>query len=135
MAVAVDGDELIDPYGGAADIEARTLRVLGAGAYEADPLRALRLARLAGELGFEPNRETERLTIAAAPRVVEASAERIWAELRRLIVSDGALAALSLADRLGLLAGGAARGPCAARGRAEPVPPPRRVRAHDGGAP
>ena len=34
-----DGD-LIDPLGGRADLEARTLRVLGPEAYESDPLRA-----------------------------------------------------------------------------------------------
>jgi len=42
----------IDPHGGLADIEARTLRVLGPSAYAEDPLRPLRLARLAAELGF-----------------------------------------------------------------------------------
>jgi len=103
MAVAVEGGELVDPLGGRADIEARRLRVLGAAAYDADPLRPLRLARLAGELGFAPDAETERLTRDAAPRTGEASAERVWAELRRLVVSDGVLEALGLADRLGLL--------------------------------
>ena len=44
------------------------LRVLGAGAYESDPLRPLRLVRLAAELGLAPDAETERLTRAAAPR-------------------------------------------------------------------
>ena len=43
--------------------------MLGAEAYESDPLRALRLARFAAELGFEPDPETERLTAAAAPGV------------------------------------------------------------------
>jgi poly(A) polymerase len=56
------GGELIDPFGGRADLEAGTLRVLGRAAYESDPLRPLRLARLAAELGFSPDRETERLT-------------------------------------------------------------------------
>jgi poly(A) polymerase len=95
--------ELVDPVGGRADIEARTLRVLGPEAYERDPLRPLRLARFAAELGFEADPETERLTAAAAPRVAEAAGERIFAELRRLVIADGALAGLGLADRLGLL--------------------------------
>ena len=103
MAVPADGDELIDPHGGRADLDARRLRVLGAPAYEADPLRPLRLARLAGELGFAPDAETERLTREAAPRAAEASAERVWGELRRLVVSPGVLDALGLADRLGLV--------------------------------
>jgi putative nucleotidyltransferase with HDIG domain len=103
MARARDGGELIDPLGGRADVESRTLRVLGPEAYESDPLRALRLARFAAELGFEPDEETERLTAAAAPRVSEASGERIFAELRRLVIAPGAVEGLALADRLGLL--------------------------------
>ncbi len=93
----------MDPLGGRADLEARVLRVLGPQAYESDPLRPLRLARLAAELGLEPDRETERLTAAAAPRVAEAAGERVFGELRRLIISEGALAGLAIADRLGLL--------------------------------
>ena len=126
------GASLIDPLGGRADLESRVLRVLGPGAYESDPLRALRLARFAAELGFAPDEETERLTAEAAPRVAEAAGERVFAELRRLIIADGVLRA-SIADRLGLLRSvlPGARRP--AQRRAEPLPPPRRVR-HTGGA-
>jgi poly(A) polymerase len=105
MARPRDGaGELIDPLGGRADLESRTLRVLGPEAYESDPLRPLRLARFAAELGFAPDPETERLTEAAAPRVAEASGERVFAELRRLVIAPGAVEGLALADRLGLLA-------------------------------
>jgi poly(A) polymerase len=100
---AIAAGELIDPLGGRADLEARTLRVLGPSAYERDPLRPLRLARFVADLGFAPDAETERLTAAAAPRVPEAAGERIFGELRRLVIADGALAGLQLADRLGLL--------------------------------
>jgi poly(A) polymerase len=103
MARPRDGGDLIDPLGGRADVEARRLRVLGSEAYEDDPLRPLRLARFAAELGFEPDEETARLTAAAAPRVPEASGERVFAELRRLVLAPGAVRGLALADRLGLL--------------------------------
>jgi poly(A) polymerase len=95
--------ELIDPVGGRRDLDARVLRVLGPEAYERDPLRPLRLARFAAELGFEPDPETARLTAAAAPGVADAAGERIFAELRRLVIADGALTGVELADRLGLL--------------------------------
>jgi putative nucleotidyltransferase with HDIG domain len=103
MARPVAGGDLIDPEGGRSDLEARVLRVLSRDAYEADPLRTLRLARLAAELGFAPDAGTEKLTAAVAPRLVEASAERIFGELRRLVVAHDALAGVELADRLGLL--------------------------------
>ena len=95
--------ELIDPLGGRADVDSRTLRVLGPAAYEQDPLRPLRLARFAAELGFSADPETERLTAAAAARVAEAAGERVFAELRRLMIAEGVLRGLALADRLGLL--------------------------------
>jgi poly(A) polymerase len=94
---------LIDPLGGRADLDSRTLRVLGPEAYVSDPLRTLRLARFAAELGFAPDPETERLTQAAAARVTDAAGERVFGELRRLVIADGALAGLGLADRLGVL--------------------------------
>jgi poly(A) polymerase len=102
-AAAPATGELIDPLGGRADLEARTLRVLGPAAYENDPLRPLRLARFVAELGFAPDAYTERLTADAAPRVAEASGERVFAELRRLVLAPGAREGLDLADRLGLL--------------------------------
>jgi poly(A) polymerase len=103
MARPSDGDELIDPLGGRADIDSRTLRVIGPEAYESDPLRPLRLARFAAELGFSPDPDTERLTAEAAARVPEASGERVFAELRRLVLAPGAVEGLALADRLGLV--------------------------------
>jgi putative nucleotidyltransferase with HDIG domain len=103
MARPWGGGELIDPLGGLADIESGILRVIGPEAYERDPLRPLRLARFAAELGFAPDPETERLTAAAAARVPEASGERVFAELRRLVLAPGAVQGLALADRLGLL--------------------------------
>jgi poly(A) polymerase len=98
-----EGGDLIDPLGGRADLDSRTLRVLGPESYEKDPLRPLRLARFAAELGFAPDADTERLTAAAASRVREASGERVFAELRRLVLAPGAVQGLALADRLELL--------------------------------
>ena len=103
MAVPLEGGEPVDPLGGAADIEARVLRVLS-GAYESDRLRPLRLVRLATELGFTPDAATEEATRAAAPHVPEASPERVFAELRRLLVADRAVEGIELSDRLGVLA-------------------------------
>jgi putative nucleotidyltransferase with HDIG domain len=104
MALPLSGGELLDPHRGTADLERRTLRVLGEQAYALDPLRPLRLVRLAGELGFAPDPETERLTIQAAPRLSEPSAERLYAELRRAVAAPHVLDALALAERLGVLA-------------------------------
>lgn len=102
MAVPLHGHGLVDPMGGQGDVEAGLLRVLGPEAYAADPLRPLRLIRLAAELGFRPDPQTEALTTDAAPRIGEASPERVFGELRRLMVSEGVLEGLALADALGV---------------------------------
>ena len=108
VAVPLAGGAAVDPHNGLGDLEAGVLRVLGGptlerSAYAADPLRPLRLARLATELGLIPDPETERLTREAAPRVTEASPERVFAELRRVVAAERADDGLLLTDRLGLL--------------------------------
>ncbi len=100
----VDPPDLVDPHGGRADLDAGVLRVLGEHSYRDDALRPLRLARLATELPVTPDAETERLTRAYADRIQQTSPERIWAELRRLVVADRVLDGLALADRLGVTA-------------------------------
>ena len=59
MGLPLAGGELLDPFGGRADIEAKTLRLVSEEALERDPLRTLRLARFAAELGFAADPEAE----------------------------------------------------------------------------
>jgi poly(A) polymerase len=103
MALPLAGGELLDPHGGERDARDGVLRVVGPQAYEEDPLRPLRLARLSAELGLRPEPDTEELTRAAAPAVAAASPERAYGELRRLLLARDALEGLDLADRLGVL--------------------------------
>ena len=102
IALPLHGGDPIDPHGGIGDVDKRVLRVLP-GAYERDPLRALRLVRLATELDLAPDPETEAQTRKHAERVTEAAAERIFAELRRRVLADRVLDGLGLADELGLV--------------------------------
>jgi poly(A) polymerase len=99
-----DGSELIDPCGGAGDLEAGRLRAVGPDAFSADPLRVLRLARMAAELGFAPEAETLRLAAASAPALAGVAAERVFAELRLTLVSELAVAGLELAQSIGATA-------------------------------
>jgi putative nucleotidyltransferase with HDIG domain len=93
--------ELIDPYGGAADIEARLLRAVSEQSFSADPLRVMRLARIASELGFEPEAQTVRLAREAAAALTDVAAERVFTELRLLLCSDGLVRGLELAHTIG----------------------------------
>ena len=58
IAEPIEGGAPIDPLGGLADLAARRLRMAGPRAFAEDPLRVLRLARMAVELGLEPEPQT-----------------------------------------------------------------------------
>jgi putative nucleotidyltransferase with HDIG domain len=108
IAVPLTGGEPHDPQGGIADLESKQLRVLGGpsveqSSYADDPLRPLRLARFATELDLHPTPDSRRLTQEAAPLVADAAAERVFAELRRIVSAERVIDGLELCDQLGLL--------------------------------
>src|SRR5439155_1023071 len=107
IAYPLEGGDPVDPYSGRADLEARVIRAVSPRVFEDDPLRLLRAVRLADELGFSVDAETEKLVRDHAMRVTEPAGERTYAELVRLS-EEG----FRQADALGLLAplGGSAAG-------------------------
>jgi poly(A) polymerase len=91
MAARLPGYELVDPYGGVADLQRQVLRTPGApeDSFTDDPLRILRAARFAAQLGFAVAPATaaamrDLAGLLAPPKV---SAERISAELSKLLLS------------------------------------------------
>ena len=81
--------ELIDPYGGQRDLEAKILRHVS-GAFVEDPLRVLRTARFAARyahLGFSVAPETLVLMaeIVAAGELQHLPIERIWVEMEKAL--------------------------------------------------
>lgn len=104
VAVPLAGGEPLDPFGGLADLAARRLRAGGENSFAADPLRLLRAARLAAELGLDIDPETVALARAAAARAAEPAGERQLAELRRLVGGPDPLRGLALLDELSLTA-------------------------------
>jgi len=86
MALSAD-DRLIDPFGGQADLNSRTLRHVGA-SFAHDPLRVLRVARFAAQLpGFSVAPETLALMSELAPRLAGIAAERQWQELHKALAA------------------------------------------------
>jgi len=102
VAVPLAGEEPIDPYGGLSDLAAKRLRAVGADSFAGDPLRLLRAARLAAELGLEIVPETLELARACAARAAEPAGERQLAELRQLVGGPDPLRGLRLLDELGV---------------------------------
>lgn len=105
MAIPLTGPPaLVDPHRGMADIEARLLRVVSDSSYRDDPLRTLRMARLACELDFAVEGRSRTLAAASASELGSVSAERVFYELRRLVVCDDVMRGISLMDEAGIVA-------------------------------
>ncbi|MBV8154980.1 MAG: HD domain-containing protein [Candidatus Eremiobacteraeota bacterium] len=86
LARVLPSGELIDPYGGAADIRARRIDVLTARTFDEDPLRMLRAAQFAARFEYDCSAETKAAMSAAAPLVRSVSAERVYDELAKLFI-------------------------------------------------
>ncbi len=104
IAEPLRGGDYVDPFGGLGDLGARRLRMVSAAAFADDPLRTIRLARLSCELSFAVEPATAEAARSHARRLGAVAPERIFAELRRIVSADRALAGLRLMDALGVTA-------------------------------
>ncbi len=78
-------EEVIDPFGGIADLERRLLRATTPASFTGDPLRVLRLPRLLLRLpGFAADPGTLLLARRSAPGLAAVAAERVRDELAML---------------------------------------------------
>ena len=87
-----EAGEIIDPWGGRADLEARVLRHVSA-AFSEDPLRVLRVARFAARfapLGFTVADATMELMrqIVAAGEMEALRPERVWQETVKALATE-----------------------------------------------
>jgi tRNA nucleotidyltransferase (CCA-adding enzyme) len=107
MARSADG-ELIDPYGGRKDLDARVLRHVS-DAFLEDPLRVLRTARFMARyahLGFHIAPETTRLMceIVDSGELQHLPNERVWVEMDRALGERDPDAFISVMRECGALA-------------------------------
>jgi poly(A) polymerase len=109
MAARLPGYQLVDPFGGLADLSAKVLRTPGPPetSFTDDPLRILRAARFAAQLGFTVAPDvrdamTDLARLLAPPKV---SAERIEGELTKLVrspLAGGPAAGIALLTETGV---------------------------------
>lgn len=80
------GEEVVDPFGGLADLDRRVLAATTPASFEGDPLRVLRLPRLLLQLpGFAADPASLDLARRAAPGLARVAAERVRDELSLLL--------------------------------------------------
>ena len=104
MAVSVPGRAFIDPYGGVVDLAHRVLRTPGRpeDSFSDDPLRMMRAARFAAQLGFTVAPEVVAAMTAMADRISIISAERVRDELVKLVCAPYPRLGLTLLVETGL---------------------------------
>ncbi len=80
---------LVDIYGGMQDIKNRVIRCVGDAweRFDEDALRMLRAVRFSAQLGYRIDEKTREAVKAMAPNLQKISAERIQAELVKLVTS------------------------------------------------
>ncbi|MDP7469725.1 MAG: HD domain-containing protein, partial [Dehalococcoidia bacterium] len=103
VAVCLGGGEAIDPVGGLADLERRSIRAVSRGVFQDDAARLLRAVRLAGELGFQVEESTAAHIGSDAHLLGGVAGERLREELMRLLTVPVAAPGVRSMDRLGLL--------------------------------
>jgi putative nucleotidyltransferase with HDIG domain len=101
IAEPIEGGTPVDPLGGLDDLAARRLRMAGPSGFADDPLRVLRLARVAVELDLEPEQDTRRAAAAHAAALSAVSPERVFIELRRILAAPRATEGLQMMGELG----------------------------------
>ncbi len=84
-----DRSGLVDLYGGLADMENQVIRCVGDARerFDEDALRMLRAVRFSAQLGYRIDVATGEAVRALAPNLQKISAERIQAELVKLVTS------------------------------------------------
>jgi putative nucleotidyltransferase with HDIG domain len=104
IAEPLEGGAPIDPLGGIEDLAQGRLRMAGPGAFAEDPLRVLRLVRVAVELDLTADTATHASAVAHAGALQGVSAERVFVELRRILAVPAARRGLEMMGELGAAA-------------------------------
>jgi poly(A) polymerase len=104
MAVSLPDHEFVDPFGGLRDLAQGVLRTPGApeDSFGDDPLRMLRAARFAAQLGFTPDPGVVAAMAGMAERLEIVSAERVQVELSKLLLARDPVRGLMLLVDTGL---------------------------------
>jgi poly(A) polymerase len=95
--------KLIDPFSGKDDLRDKVVRKVSEQIFEADTARLLRAVRLAAELDFTIEPETESLIRRYSQAVTKVAGERVREELLRLLTIPRATYYLRYLDKLDLL--------------------------------
>lgn len=97
--------QLFDPFGGQQDLEKKLIRAVGKPEerFGEDALRMLRAVRLAAELEFEIEKETEEAIVKNSGWLAAISKERIREEFSKILMTKNAWSGIELLHKAALL--------------------------------
>ncbi|KLU61609.1 multifunctional CCA protein [Peptococcaceae bacterium CEB3] len=103
LYVRVGTGKLIDPLQGLSDLRSGLLRACGRAEdrFREDPIRVLRLVRMAVQYGFRVESKTWSAAAEALPQLGETAPERVTGELARILVLDKVTEGLEMLADLG----------------------------------
>lgn len=104
-AIAWDGKEIIDPFGGQDDLKKRLIRAVGEPKkrFSEDALRLMRAVRFAVQLDFEIEELTAKALKEQSGSLVFISKERIRDELIKILMTRKAAGGIQMLSDFGLL--------------------------------
>jgi poly(A) polymerase len=104
MAVSLPGHVFADPFGGLADLARQTIRTPASpeSSFADDPLRMLRAARFAAQLGFDIDPDTLDAMRRMTPELGRITAERIRDEFNKLMLAPDPVVGLRILVDTGL---------------------------------
>ncbi|MCK4232821.1 CCA tRNA nucleotidyltransferase [candidate division WOR-3 bacterium] len=97
-------ESLYDPFNGIKDLQKRVISPVSRRIFEEDPLRLLRMFRLASSLSLSITKEAIVLARKSTKRINSVASERIRTELFLLLNSEKSYPYIKKMDKIGLLA-------------------------------
>lgn len=103
IAIDLDTKALIDPLNGISDIKNRIVRFSNPNIFKNDPVRLIRLFRIAAQLKFDIDKNTLEQAKNNLSLIKNISADRITQELEKFFIINDTFSYVLLIDRIGLL--------------------------------
>ena len=103
LAYDINGGKIIDCVGGRQDLAQKTVRIVSPSVFKHDPVRLIRAYRMAANLGFNIDPETEVIIKKDAHLVTRSAGERQRAELYKILATTSSHQTISRMRSSGLL--------------------------------
>ncbi len=105
LMLDMETQQILDFVGGREDLRQKIVRAIGTPElrFREDRLRMVRAVRFAARFGYAIEPATLKAIAAAAPHIIEVSAERVRDEITKLLTEGAARRAFELLDETGLL--------------------------------